>query len=89
MTKSSEWQNAKDSLRIGTKVRATVKQHWPFGILVAIPGCAFTGLVKIHDFKDEGRMTAEEYPAVGAVVLGHRDQGHQIWLGMRPSQLQG
>jgi hypothetical protein len=36
-------------------------------------------------------MTPDQYPAVGseveAVVLGFKETGKQIWLGMRPSQL--
>jgi hypothetical protein len=36
-------------------------------------------------------MTVEEYPSIGstldAVVLGFKDSGHQIWLGLKPSQI--
>lgn len=36
-------------------------------------------------------MTRDEYPAVGssvdAVVRAFKETGQQIWLGMKPSQL--
>ncbi|PPT05923.1 hypothetical protein CKA32_006650 [Geitlerinema sp. FC II] len=36
-------------------------------------------------------MTPEEYPKIGSrldvVVLGFKEIGHQIWLGVKPSQL--
>jgi hypothetical protein len=42
-------------------------------------------------FKDAGRMTADELPAVGseisAVVLGHKELEHQIVLSVRPMDL--
>ncbi len=66
-------------------------QHWPFGIFVEIPQIPFQGLVQITDFRDEGRMTPDHYPEVGslvdAVVLGFKETGSKIWLGMKPSQL--
>jgi hypothetical protein len=47
--------------------------------------------VEITEFKDSGRMTSEESPLVGSVVfgvvLGFKESGKQIWLGMKPSQL--
>src|SRR5205823_13602153 len=43
--------------------------------------------VQITDFKDTGRMTPNDYPAlestIDAVVLGFKETGNQIWLGMR------
>jgi hypothetical protein len=48
-------------------------------------------LIQITDFKDEGRMTVDQYPDVGeritTVVLGFKESGNQIWLGMKPSQI--
>ena len=78
-----------DRLSGVTKLRGVVTKHFPFGIFVALSGIKFTGLVQIPDFKDEGHMTPSDYPEVGssveAVVLGFKDQGQQIWLGMKPS----
>jgi ribosomal protein S1 len=85
------WEELKDSLRIGTKVRGKVLRHAPFGIFVSLPGIPFDGLVQITDFKDTGRMTPNEYPAlestIDAIVLGFKETGNQIWLGMKPSQM--
>ena len=87
----SAWEELKDSLPIGTKVRGNVLRHAPFGIFVSLPGIPFDGLVQITDFKDAGRMTSLEYPAlestIDAVVLGFKETGNQIWLGMKPSQM--
>jgi ribosomal protein S1 len=85
------WEEVKDSLRIGMKVRGKVLRHAPFGIFVSLPGIPFDGLVQITDFKDTGRMTPSEYPAlesmIDAVVLGFKESGNQIWLGIKPSQI--
>src|SRR5947207_43933 len=85
------WETLKDVMQVVTKVRGVVSRHLPFGIFVSIDGVPFQGLVQITDFKDSGKMTAEEYPAIGAkvesVVLGFKETGNQIWLGMKPSQL--
>ena len=84
-------EELKDSLPIGTKVRGKVIRHALFGIFVSLPGIPCDGLVEITDFKDTGRMTPMEYPAlestIDAVVLGFKDTGNQIWLGMKPSQI--
>ena len=49
------------------------------------------GLVELDNFKDEGFMTRDEYPAVDSsvdvVVLTFKETGKQIWLGMKPTQL--
>lgn len=90
-TMTADWETTKRTLPVGTRVRARVTRHWPFGIFVDIPNVPFQGLVQITEFKDEGRMTPAEYPEVGreveAVVLGFKESGQQIWLGMRPGQL--
>jgi|SRR6516225_5700129 ribosomal protein S1 len=87
------WDELKSTHPVGSKIRGTVLRHTPFGIFVAIPGSPFDGLVQITDFKDSGRMTPDEYPPVGspieAIVLGFKENGKQIWLGMKPSQLRG
>ncbi|NJL81620.1 MAG: S1 RNA-binding domain-containing protein [Richelia sp. RM2_1_2] len=91
MIDAKSWNEIKNSLKLGTKLRGTVTKHFPFGIFVALPEIKFTGLIQITDFKDEGIMTPSEYPTVGSsvdvVVLGFKETGQQIWLGMKPSQL--
>jgi ribosomal protein S1 len=91
MIDAQPWEEIKESLKVGTKLKGVVTKHWPFGIFVALPGIKFTGIVELGDFKDEGFMTRDEYPAVGssvdAVVLAFKETGQQIWLGMKPSQL--
>lgn len=85
------WEEIKESLKVGTKLKGVVTKHFPFGIFVSLPGIKFTGLVQIPDFKDEGSMTPSDYPAVGSlvdvVVLGFKETGGQIWLSMKPRQL--
>src|SRR5205809_7654588 len=85
------WEEVEHTLEVGTRLRVRVTQHWPFGIFVEIPNVPFQGLIQITDFKDEGIMTTQVYPQVGsvveAIVLGFKETGKQIWLGMRPSQL--
>ena len=87
------WEEAKQRFPVGRVVRGTVIAHCPFGIFVDLGDQVATGLVQITEFLDGGRMTPEQYPAVGsmvtAVVLGHTDERRrQIWLCMRPSILQ-
>lgn len=86
------WDEIKESLKVGTKLQATVTKHLPFGIFVALPETEFTGVVELPDFKDEGDMTGSDYPAVGSsvdvVVLAFKEMGKQIWLSMKPSKLQ-
>jgi hypothetical protein len=90
MVVSLEWERAKHSLRVGDRIKGIVRSHEPYGVFVEIAGVPFRGLVQITDFKDNGRMTVEEYPRLGdeieACVLGFKDVGQQIWLGMKPSQ---
>jgi ribosomal protein S1 len=86
------WEEAKQRFPVGRRVHGVVTQHCPFGIFVDMGDPVAKGLVQITDFLDEGRMTAEEYPPIGAtvvtVVLGHTDDRRkQVWLSMKPSQL--
>jgi ribosomal protein S1 len=86
------WEEVKKRFPIGARTRGVVVQHCPFGIFVDLGDPDVKGLVQITDFLDEGRMTSEQYPPIGAVidavVLGHTDERRkQVWLGMRPSQL--
>jgi ribosomal protein S1 len=91
MINEQSWEERKESLKVGTKLKGVVTKHWPFGIFVALPGIKFTGILQIPDFKDEGNMTPSDYPAVGSsvdvVVLAFKEMGQQMWLGMKPSQL--
>jgi ribosomal protein S1 len=86
------WDKLKESLKVGEQITGTVKRHEQYGVFVDI-GYEFDGLIQITDFKDEGIMTQEEYPIIGskirAAVLGFKDHGCQIWLGVKPSQLKG
>jgi len=85
------WNEIKQSLKVGDRVTGKVIRHAPFGLFVRIDGIPFDGLVQITDFKDEGRMTVDEFPPIGseltAIVLGFKETGNQIWLGVKPSQL--
>lgn len=91
MSETAGWDEIKQSLPVGALVTCIVTRHEPYGTFVRIAGVPFDGLVQITDFKDEGRMTEEEFPPVGstitAVVLGFKETGNQIWLGVKPSQL--
>lgn len=88
---TADWESTKQTLPVGTRLRGRVSRHWPFGIFVDIPSIPFQGLVQITEFKDTGKMTPAEYPALGCevdvVVLGFKESGRQIWLGMKPSRL--
>ncbi len=91
MTEPKTWDETKRELRAGSLVSCTVTRHAPFGVFAKIPGLPFDGLIQIIDFKDEGKMTADEFPAIGntlsAVDLGFKEDAHQIWLGVKPSQI--
>jgi len=91
MTTYLSWNEIKDFLPLGTKLRGVVTKHFNFGIFIVLPEIKFMGLVELGDFKDEGFMTREEYPAVGSsvdvAVIGFKEAGQQIRLGMKPSQL--
>lgn len=84
------WNNLKKRLQIGQIIEGIVLQHEPFGIFVDV-GYDYQGIVQITDFKDSGVMTLDQYPDIGqrvsAVILGFKESGQQIWLGMKPSQL--
>jgi ribosomal protein S1 len=92
---SAEWQQewfaAKHQLRIGTIVSVKVVSHESFGVFATIEGIPFLGLISTTEFKDDGRMTLEEYPPVGAVldalVLGPNEHQRQMRLGVKPSHL--
>jgi ribosomal protein S1 len=85
------WDEAKKRFPVGARVHGIVTQHCPFGIFVDLGDPVVKGLVEIPEFLDEGRMTPEQFPPVGAaveaVVIGHMDGNRQVWLCMRPSEL--
>jgi ribosomal protein S1 len=86
------WEEAKKRFPVGQRVHGTVTRHCPFGIFVDLGDPVAVGLVEIVNFLDAGRMTAEQYPPVGAtitaVAIGHTDERRkQVWLSMRPSDL--
>lgn len=84
------WDELKRKLSVGSVITGTVSRHEPYGVFVDI-GYPYEGLIQITDFKDEGVMVPEDYPLVGsmvrAVVLGFKEYGYQVWLGVKPSQL--
>ena len=87
-----EWEEALQRFPIGCRVNGFVTAHRPFGIFVDLGDPVALGLVQITDFLDEGRMTPEQYPPIGAtiraVVLGHTDDRRkQIWLSLKPSRI--
>jgi ribosomal protein S1 len=86
------WADAKLRFPVGARVSGKVVRHNPFGVFVDLGDAEALGLVQITDFLDEGRMTTELYPPIGALieamVLGHTDEGRkQVWLSMKPSLL--
>ena len=91
MNESVDWSEIQRKLPLGSLVSCVVTRHEPFGIFGNIPGVRFVGLIQITDFKDEGRMTVDEYPRLGcaltAKVLGFKQTERQIWLGVKPSQV--
>jgi ribosomal protein S1 len=92
MSDVDRWAEIKESLPVGSIVSCVVTRHAPFGVFAEISGVPFDGLIQITDFKDAGRMTPVEFPSIGsnleAAVLGFKETGRQIWLGVKPSQIQ-
>lgn len=91
MSNKLSWDKLKGGmLEVGDIITGTILRHEPYGVLVDI-GYTYEGLIQITDFKDEGIMTPEEYPSIGSeirvAVLGFKEHGCQIWLGVKPSQL--
>ena len=91
MNNVAGWEELKKSLPVGSMVSGIATRQPPFGVFVKITGVSFDGRIQITDFKDTGRMTPDEFPAIGtslqAVVLGFKEDERQIWLGVRPSQI--
>lgn len=78
---------------VGSIIIGIVREHAPFGVFVDLNDPVAFGLIEIPEFRDEGRMTPEQYPPVGstvrALVMAHTVQGerHRVWLTMRPSRM--
>ncbi len=89
ITGQTSWEELKAVLNVGDEVSGVVLKHEAFGVFVDI-GCGFDGLIEIIAFRDEGIMTPDMFPAVGAQVkakvLGFRESNNQIWLSIKPSQ---
>jgi ribosomal protein S1 len=84
------WRDVKQQLPVGSMIEGGVIRHEAYGMLVDI-GLECEGLIQIVDIKDEGRATPDDYPSIGTLVvarvLGFKESGHQVWLGIKPSQL--
>lgn len=85
------WDELKNTLKVGSLIVGVIIRHEPYGVLVNI-GYEYDGLIQITDFLDEGIMTPERYPPIATkvnlAILGFKDHGCQVWLGIKPSQLQ-
>jgi ribosomal protein S1 len=70
------WEEAKKRFPVGARVRGVVDP-------------VATGLIEIVHFRDEGRMTPDQYPPIGAtveaVVLDYLDTNRQVRMSVRPS----
>lgn len=89
---SKTWEQVKSDYKIGQFVQGKVEYHTPFGIFVNIGESVVRGLIKIPDFLDEGEMTEEMYPAigalVGAIVVGYNESNRsEVYLNAKPSIL--
>ncbi len=85
------WDGLKKTLKAGEIVSGKIFRHEPYGVLADI-GYEYHGLIQINDFKDDGVMKPELYLPIGseikAKILGFKDSGCQVWLGVKPSQLE-
>jgi len=84
------WNEIMTDYPIGSVIKGKIEYHAPFGVFVDVGHPILKGLIQIIDFLDEGRMTPDQYPALGteisAVVLGYTaDKSNQIWLSVKPS----
>jgi ribosomal protein S1 len=84
------WHEVKQQFPVGSMIEGRVIRHEAYGMFVDI-GLECEGLIQIVDIKDEGRATPDDYLSIGtcviARVLGFKASGHQVWLGIKPSQL--
>ncbi len=85
------WQELKRSIKPFQAITGTVVRHEPYGVYVDL-GLPFEGLIQITDLTDKhGLLGTKDFPFIGqqitAVVLGFKENNHQIWLGTKTSQL--
>jgi ribosomal protein S1 len=86
------WENIKAKYKPGTFVQGKVTKHMHFGVFVDIREPGVKGLIRIVDFVDEGDMSEDLYPEIGATVGGivyeySRKEDGQINLNSTPSVL--
>lgn len=89
---SQSWEQIKSRYKLGQFVQGQVEFHMPFGVFVKIDESLAKGLLKIPDFLDEGEMSEQMYPeigaTVGAVVVGYNESNcREIYLSAKPSVL--
>jgi len=84
------WRDAKRQLPVGSIVEGRVLRHEAYGLFVDI-GLECEGLIQIVDISDDRPVTPDDYPPLGALVvarvLGFKENGRQVWLGIKPSHL--
>jgi ribosomal protein S1 len=85
------WQELKRSIKPFQTITGTVVRNEPYGVYVDLE-FPFEGLIQITDLTDKcGLLGTKDFPPIGqkitAVVLGFKENNHQIWLGTKKSQL--
>ncbi len=83
-----EWARTKGQFPVGKVVRGQVAIAWDFMVFVSLSDTEVLGVVVITSLSDKPPPAAD-FPGVGdtvtAIVVGHRDDGQQIDLSLRPS----
>lgn len=87
-----EWQAAKARYGVGCVVEGRVEIAWDFMIFVALPDSAALGVVTMTSLSDAPPpLQSTDFPGVGAhvkaVVIGYREDGRQLDLSLRASDL--
>lgn len=84
------WREVKQQLPVGSMIEGRVIRHEAYGMFVDI-GIECEGLIQIVDISDDRPVTPDDYPPIGALVvarvLGFKENGHQVRLGIKRSQL--
>ena len=87
MFDDENWKLLQSGYPQGTKVLGIVTYHHSFGIDLKIEGIDCQCIVEIIEFKETGRMTPEDFPALGtqveAEVLGFTEISHICKLSMK------
>lgn len=86
------WEQIKSKYKLGQFVQGKVEYHAPFGVFVDLGESLVKGLIRIPDFLDEGTMSEEIYPelgaVVGAIVVGYNESNErEVYLNAKPSVL--